>query len=90
MLRAKFVGILQQSQNEFSSKFQDFHKRTNEIRMCHSSFSIADVNGKTELENNDTLTFSPGELILSLTKKICCHQHFRKDQRPSTKKSVRS
>ena len=46
MLRAKFVGILQQSQNELFSKFQHFHKRTNEIRMFHSSFYIADVNGK--------------------------------------------
>ena len=31
-------------------------------------FTLQMWTGKTELENNDTLTFSPGELILSLTK----------------------
>jgi hypothetical protein len=72
MLKNKFVSIIQQLQNEFSSRFSDFYTSSNEIKLFQNPFAI-DINEVptqmqmevTELPSNDSLknAFSEGNLL---------------------------
>jgi hypothetical protein len=62
MLKNRFVSIIQQLRNEFSSRFADFYTTSNEFRSFQNHFAI-DINGVpaqmqmevTELQSNDSL-----------------------------------
>jgi hypothetical protein len=72
MLNNKFVSIIQQPQNEFSSRFADFYTSSNEIQWFQNPFST-DINEVpaqmqmevTELQSNDSLkdALSKGNLL---------------------------
>jgi hypothetical protein len=72
MLKNKFVSIIQQLQNEFSSRFAAFYTSSNEICLFQIPFAI-DINEVpaqrqmevNELQSNDSLkdAFSKGNLL---------------------------